>query len=93
MNSQTLNVRSQDVNDNKSTYQETDNKGNTSVLDLGKSLENEYENYQWEQVIRNGKVKNRPNPLKPDHALDALGYVVWNMYSEGLISFLDESTP
>lgn len=81
------------VNDNKSTYQETDNKGNTSVLDLGKSLENEYENYQWEQVIRNGKVKNRPNLLKPDHALDALGYVVWNMYNEGLISFLDESTP
>jgi len=53
-------------------------------------FENEYEVAEWEQVIRNGKIISRPNPLKPDHALDAFGYIVYNMYQEGMFNFLDE---
>lgn len=53
-------------------------------------LEKEYEGAEWEQVIRNGKIIQRPNPLKPDHALDSIGYVVWNMHQEGYIDLADE---
>lgn len=59
------------------------------VDDKEGNMKRELNGYTMEQVIRGGKSILRPDPTKPEHSLDAVGYCAWYMYENNYMSHID----